>query len=175
MALHMLICFSGQIRPEVNLGGAKMDQWGAPFPKDFFFRSECNSNKPNASSYPELHHRKPWFGDHSSLQDKTNVETDPWLRDDAWIEISWLFAVRTDFTNLTVMLSDLLRNLTFNRSAHCTQVSDQCPLGLLFKRRLAKQRHGPNLFNVNQRDQISVVQWICTFDLRMIFMPLICT
>ena len=26
----------------------------------------------------------------------------------------------------------LLRNLTFNRSAHCTQVSDQCPLGLLF-------------------------------------------
>ena len=30
------------------------------------------------------------------------------------------------------MLSDLLRNLTFNRSAHCTQVSDQCPLGLLF-------------------------------------------
>ena len=50
----------------------------------------------------------------------------------SWIEISWLFAVRTDFTNLTVMLSDLLRNLTYNRSAHCTQVSDQCPLGLLF-------------------------------------------
>ena len=50
-----------------------------------------------------------------------------------WIEISWLFAVRTDFTNLTVMLSDLLRNLTFNRSAHCTQVSDQYPLGLLLE------------------------------------------
>ena len=50
----------------------------------------------------------------------------------SWIEISWLFAVHTDFTNLTVMLSNLLRNLTFNRSAHCTQVSDQCPLGLLF-------------------------------------------
>ena len=33
---------------------------------------------------------------------------------------------------MAVMLSDLLRNLTFNRSAHCTQVSDQCPLGLLF-------------------------------------------
>ena len=32
---------------------------------------------------------------------------------------------------MAVMLSDLLRNLTFNRSAHCTQVSDQCPLGLL--------------------------------------------
>ena len=53
----------------------------------------------------------------------------------SWIEILWLFAVRTDFTNLTVMLSDLLRNLTFNRSAHCTQVSDQCPLGLLFRYR----------------------------------------
>ena len=53
----------------------------------------------------------------------------------SWIELSWLFAVRTDFTNLTVMLSDLLRNLTFNRSAHCTQVSDQCPLGLLFNKR----------------------------------------
>ena len=52
----------------------------------------------------------------------------------SWIEISWLFAVRTDFTNLTVMLSDLLRNLTFNRSAHCTQVSDQGPLGLLLKK-----------------------------------------
>ena len=25
-----------------------------PSPKDFFFRSECNSNKPNASPYPEL-------------------------------------------------------------------------------------------------------------------------
>ena len=33
---------------------------------------------------------------------------------------------------MAVMLSDLLRNLTFNRSAHCTQVSNQCPLGLLF-------------------------------------------
>ena len=33
---------------------------------------------------------------------------------------------------MAVMLSDLLRNLTFNRSAHCTQVSDQCPLGLLY-------------------------------------------
>ena len=43
-----------------------------------------------------------------------------------------IVAVLTDFTNMAVMLSDLLRNLTFNRSAHCTQVSDQCPLGLLF-------------------------------------------
>ena len=43
-----------------------------------------------------------------------------------------IVAVLTDFTNMAVVLSDLLRNLTFNRSAHCTQVSDQCPLGLLF-------------------------------------------
>ena len=50
----------------------------------------------------------------------------------SWIEISRLFAVWTDITNVAVMLSDLLRNLTFNRSAHCIQVSDQCPLGLLF-------------------------------------------
>ena len=52
--------------------------------------------------------------------------------DGCWIEILRFFAVRTDFTNMAVMLSDFLRNLTFNRSAHCTQVSDQCPLGLLF-------------------------------------------
>ena len=43
-----------------------------------------------------------------------------------------IVAVLTDFTNMAVMLSDLLRNLTFNRSAHCTLVSDQCPLVLLF-------------------------------------------
>ena len=43
-----------------------------------------------------------------------------------------IFAVLTDFTNMAVMLFDLLRNLTFNRSTHCPQVSDQCPLGLLF-------------------------------------------
>ena len=36
----------------------------------------------------------------------------------------------TDIRNVAVMLSDLL-NLTFNRSAHCIKVSDQCPLGLL--------------------------------------------
>ena len=42
---------------------------------------------------------------------------------------------------MAVMLSDLLRNLTFNRSAHCTQVSDQCPLGLLL-----------NLLSKNDRD-----------------------
>ena len=40
---------------------------------------------------------------------------------------------------MAVMLSDLLRNLTFNRSAHCTQVSDQCPLGLFFRNRFARK------------------------------------
>ena len=59
----------------------------------------------------------------------------------SWIEILWLFAVRTDFTNLTVMLLDLLRNLTFNRSAHCTQVSDQCPLGLLLNKKVVHCRN----------------------------------
>ena len=44
-----------------------------------------------------------------------------------------IVAVLTDFTNMAVMISNLLRNLTFNRSAHCTQVSDQCPLGLLLQ------------------------------------------
>ena len=58
-----------------------------------------------------------------------------------------IVAVLTDFTNMAVMLSDLLRNLTFNRSAHCTHVSDQCPLGLLFK---IKQR---------RRDQFSTLKY----------------
>ena len=58
------------------------------------------------------------------------------------ISVSWniaIVAVLTDFTNMAVMLSDLLRNLTFNRSAHCTQVSDQCPLGLLFLVHLSRR------------------------------------
>ena len=29
------------------------------------------------------------------------------------------------------LINHLLRNLAFNRSAHCTQVSDQCPFGLV--------------------------------------------
>ena len=32
------------------------------------------------------------------------------------------------------LINHFLRNLTFNRSANSTQVSDQCPLGLLFHR-----------------------------------------
>ena len=38
----------------------------------------------------------------------------------------------TDFTNIAVMVTDKLRNLTLkNRSTHCTLVSDRGPLGLL--------------------------------------------
>ena len=97
----------GQICPEVD-PRRPLDQWGAPFPKDFFFISDCNSNKPNASSYPEL-----------KFCDRL------------------LFGL---IPNLTVMLSDLLRNLTFNRSA---QVSDQCPLGLLFIHLLSCSNRSP--------------------------------
>ena len=39
-----------------------------------------------------------------------------------------LVCFRTEITNAAVMLSDSQRNLTFNRSPHCTQVSDQWPL-----------------------------------------------
>ena len=54
---HLFIGFSanstqGRIQGGGNL--PKIGQWGVPSPKDFFFRSECNSNKPNASPYPEL-------------------------------------------------------------------------------------------------------------------------
>ena len=51
-----------------------------------------------------------------------------------------IVAVLTDFTNMAVMLSDLLRNLNFNRSLHCTQVSDQWPLGLLLQSRTCRSR-----------------------------------
>ena len=53
---------------------------------------------------------------------------------------------------MAVMLSDLLRNLTFNRSAHCTQVSDQCPLGLLF-------------FYASENDNQELTKWwkVCNF------------
>ena len=51
----------GKLHPGADPGGGggggnlpKIGQLGVPSPKDFFFRSECNSNKPNASPYPEL-------------------------------------------------------------------------------------------------------------------------
>ena len=68
----------------------------------------------------------------------------------SWIEMSRLFAVRTDSINMAVILSYLLRNLTFNRSAHCTQVSDQCPLGLLF----FCLNKGHNFLTISHRDFI---------------------
>ena len=53
----------------------------------------------------------------------------------SWTKISGFFAVRTTFTNVAVMLSDLLRNLTLiKRSVYYTQVTDQCPFGLLLCR-----------------------------------------
>ena len=91
--LHRFLMHTWQVAHEIG-------QWGVFSPKDFFVRSECNSNKPDAAPI------RNW-----------NIA---------------IVAVLTDFTNMTVMLSDLPRNQTFNRSAHCTQVSDQCPLGLLF-------------------------------------------
>ena len=53
---HLFIGFSanstqGRIQGGGNL--PKIGQCGIPSPKDFF-RSECNSNKPNAAPYPEL-------------------------------------------------------------------------------------------------------------------------
>ena len=56
---HLFIGFSanstqGRIRGRGGGNLPKVGQWGVPSPKDFFFRSEFNSNKPNASPYPEL-------------------------------------------------------------------------------------------------------------------------
>ena len=38
-----------------------------------------------------------------------------------------LLAFRTDLTNMAVMVSDKLGNPIYNRSAHCTKVSDSSP------------------------------------------------
>ena len=54
MALHMRLGFLARSAQRWIQGGTKIGQWGVPSLEDFFFRSECNSNKPNASSYPEL-------------------------------------------------------------------------------------------------------------------------
>ena len=102
MALQMGLGFLARSAQRWIQGGAKIGQWGAPSPKDFFFRSECNSNKPNASSYHELKHRD-----------------------------CLLFGLISQIWPSCFLINHLLRNLTFNRSAHCTQESDQCPLGLL--------------------------------------------
>ena len=56
MALHMYLGFLARSAQRWVQGSTKIGQWRTPSPKDFF-RSECNSNKPNASSYPELKYR----------------------------------------------------------------------------------------------------------------------
>ena len=102
MALYMPLGFSARSDKRRIQDGAKIGQWEAPSPKDFFFRSECNSNKPNASFYLELKYRD-----------------------------CLLFRLISQIWKSCFLINYLLRNLNFNRSAHCTQVSDQCPLGLL--------------------------------------------
>ena len=54
MTLHMRLGFSARSAKRWIQGGAKIGQWRASSPKDFCLRSECNSNKPNASLYSEL-------------------------------------------------------------------------------------------------------------------------
>ena len=104
MALHMRLGFPARSAKRWIQGSGKIGQWGAPCPKDFFIRLECNSNKLNASLFPELKYRD-----------------------------CLLFGLISQIWQSCFLINDLLRNLTFIRSAHCTQVSDQCPLGLLFK------------------------------------------
>ena len=103
MTLHVHLGFLARSAQRWIQGSTKIGQWGAPSPEDFFFRSECNSNKPNASLYPELKYCD-----------------------------CLLFGLISQIWQAYFLINHLLRNLTFNRSANCTQVSDQCPLGLLF-------------------------------------------
>ena len=103
MVLHMRLGFLARSAQRWTQGITKIGQWGVPSLEDFFFRSECNSNKPNASSYPELKYPD-----------------------------CLLFGLISQIWQSCLLINHLLRNLTLNRSAHCTQVSDQCPLGLLF-------------------------------------------
>ena len=124
MALHIRLGFSTRSAERWIQGGAKIGQWGAPSPKDFYFRSECNSNKPNTSSYPELKYRN-----------------------------CLLFGVIPQIWQSCFLINHLLRNLNFNRSDHCTQVSDQCPLGLLFKHNLRLSLHYSKL-NMNFKTNI---------------------
>ena len=102
MALHMRLGFLARSAQRWIQGGTKIGQWGVPALEDFFFRLECNSNKLNASSYPELKYPD-----------------------------CLLFGLISQIWRSRFLINHLLKNLTLNRSAHCTQVSDQCPLGLL--------------------------------------------
>ena len=131
MALRMPLGFSARSAQRWIKGGGgpkKIGQWGAPSLKDFFFRSECNSKKTNASLYPELKYRE-----------------------------CLMFRLISQIWQSCFLINHLLRNLTFNRSAHCTQVSDQCPLGLLL------QMFGPAAF-IKQKSW-----WHCTSYMIFIF------
>ena len=57
MTLRMRLGFLARSAQRWIQGGTKNRLMRVPSPKDFFFRSECNSNKPNVSSYPELKYR----------------------------------------------------------------------------------------------------------------------
>ena len=48
MVLHLCLGFTAKSAQGWIQGGAKIGQWGVPSPKDFFFRLEGYSNKPNA-------------------------------------------------------------------------------------------------------------------------------
>ena len=43
-----VLLFFGQIRPGADPGGAKIGHGGSPSSRNFFFRPEGYSNKPNA-------------------------------------------------------------------------------------------------------------------------------
>ena len=55
MALHMRLGFWARSSQRWTQGGATISQWGAPFQREFFFRSQ--QQQPNASLYPELKYR----------------------------------------------------------------------------------------------------------------------
>ena len=102
MVPHLRLGFLARFAQRWIQGGTKIGQWGVPSLEDFFFRSECNSNKPNASSYPELKYSD-----------------------------CLLFGLISQIWQSFFLINHLLTNLILNSRAHCTQVSDQCPLGLL--------------------------------------------
>ena len=54
MALHMRLGFQPDPPRGESSAAQKYVNEGAPSPKDFLFRKECNINKQNASLYPEL-------------------------------------------------------------------------------------------------------------------------
>ena len=169
--------------PRGGSRGGKIGHGGSPSSRRFFFRPEGYRDEPNGWQWsrlfrqirPGVEPRRRKNGSMRGLFSKglllqigmQQQQTECILI--SWIEISWLFAVRTDFTNLTVMLSDLLRNLTFDRSAHCTQVSDQCPLGLLLSpvtTHIVIRRNHSHLKPMGAKSFTSVSSWVGAFCYR---------